>query len=182
MSSNVSSRISCLIAFIKSNVLVDESGTAQLADFGISQVSYATVTDRTKTTTTQSCGTYNYSSPEFLRNSHSSMFTIASDSWAFGMLMWEAFTGLIPYGELGNTAAVIAAIVNESKLPAFPLCPRSRNRGFDIEIWQIMERCWSYETNERPTSQRLEAELRIAAQHTVIQPIPRTDEVSAFNS
>ncbi|KIJ23201.1 hypothetical protein M422DRAFT_79906, partial [Sphaerobolus stellatus SS14] len=142
-----------------SNVLIDGAETARIGDFGISKVSYELI-DKTKTTTTQSSGTWPFSAPEIFnitRNS-GSPFTAASDVWAFGMLMWQAFTGRVPYDECGrNPAAVIAAIANKKKLPEFPLCQRSRERGFNVEVWKLMELYWNYDPKERPTMEFIES-------------------------
>ncbi|XP_018327039.1 tyrosine-protein kinase Shark [Agrilus planipennis] len=74
-------------------------------------------------------------------------FSLASDVWSFGVTLWEMYSfGQQPYGERKGAEA-IEAIENGERLPQPANCPS--------RIYEVMLRCWSYNSDKRPTFSEL---------------------------
>ena len=88
------------------NILIADDGTPRLTDFGI-----ARSVNRTGniTTTGAIIGTFSYLSPEACEGKPLDHRT---DIWAFGVLLFEMFTGQRPFVG-GHEAAVLISILNE---------------------------------------------------------------------
>merc|ERR1712137_262211 len=70
------------------NLLVNNSWTCKVADFGISTV-------RPTITREMTCiGTPIYMAPEVIKKNK---YSEKADVFSFGMVLWEIFTGCIPY-------------------------------------------------------------------------------------
>ena len=74
-------------------------------------------------------------------------YSIYSDVFAFGMLMWEiASRNSRPFGNLKWFE--IASKIKKGKRPIIPSdCP--------IQIKNLIERCWNQEAKQRPTTQQI---------------------------
>ena len=74
-------------------------------------------------------------------------YSIYSDVFAFGMLMWEIVTrNSRPFANLEGWT--IAAAIEEGKRPIIPIdCP--------IQIKNLIEQCWNKEAKQRPTMQQI---------------------------
>ncbi|XP_042893267.1 proto-oncogene tyrosine-protein kinase ROS-like [Penaeus japonicus] len=71
------------------------------------------------------------------------VFTSHSDVWAFGVLLWEILTlGQQPYPARTNLE-VLHYVRSGGRLNRPPNCPE--------ELHKLMERCWSYSPENRPT-------------------------------
>ncbi|KAJ6662690.1 hypothetical protein lerEdw1_011330 [Lerista edwardsae] len=69
-------------------------------------------------------------------------FSSASDTWSYGIVMWEVMSyGERPYWEMSNQD-VILSIEEGYRLPAPMGCPAS--------LHQLMLHCWQKERNHRP--------------------------------
>lgn len=87
------------------NVLLAEDGTPRLTDFGVAHLG-----NRTRLTQTGSViGTYAYLSPEACNGLDLDERT---DIWSFGVLLYEALTGRLPFEET-STAAILTAILTK---------------------------------------------------------------------
>jgi len=72
-------------------------------------------------------------------------FSPKSDTWCFGVVMWEIFSGgKLPYAELGDEEEQVAKSVNSGYRLQ---CPS----GCPVEIYQLMELCWAVDLIKRPT-------------------------------
>jgi serine/threonine protein kinase len=109
-----------------SNILLDARLEPYLGDFGfarrfsVQQLSMSRV------------GTPNYMAPEVLTGRYSN----AVDVWSFGMLIWQARTGQMPYGHLSEPETVLKALQDERQQPVLddtdPFCKlykKCTNRG-----------------------------------------------------
>ncbi|KAG9039483.1 hypothetical protein FS837_000982, partial [Tulasnella sp. UAMH 9824] len=90
--------------------------------------------------------TFQWAAPELL---HGEIPGLGSDVWAFGWICWEAFTGNFPFdGE--NPVATILRVLNMD-LPAV----RDKTQVNRIQtLCGLMEECWSFPANKRPTALR----------------------------
>ncbi len=79
------------------NIILDQSGNARLMDFGIARQVSATSTDLTQPGTI--VGTANYLSPEVALGKPANQ---RSDLYSMGVMMYEIFTGQLPF--IGDTS------------------------------------------------------------------------------
>lgn len=75
------------------------------------------------------------------------IFTIESDVWSYGVLLWEIESGgLKPYAGL-NTAELIAQLKKGYRL--------EKPNGCSEEMYQVMRSCWNPNPSARPTFEQL---------------------------
>eukprot|EP00276_Gloeochaete_wittrockiana_P005921 CAMPEP_0184644014 /NCGR_PEP_ID=MMETSP0308-20130426/804_1 /TAXON_ID=38269 /ORGANISM="Gloeochaete witrockiana, Strain SAG 46.84" /LENGTH=349 /DNA_ID=CAMNT_0027072309 /DNA_START=18 /DNA_END=1067 /DNA_ORIENTATION=+ len=118
------------------NLLFDSHGRVRIADFGLSRAidPEGNVTGET--------GSYRYCAPEVLR---SSAYDQRVDNYSFGVLLWEMFTGCLPFAGLSPIQAALK-VMNKGLAPALPLpqqCPP--------ELSKIIADCLSDDPSKRPT-------------------------------
>ncbi|CAN0896964.1 Cysteine-rich receptor-like protein kinase 8 [Linum grandiflorum] len=70
-----------------SNILLDESMSPKISDFGLARLFNGS---KTQEITDQIAGTYGYMAPEYARHGH---FSVKSDVYSFGILLLELVTG-----------------------------------------------------------------------------------------
>ena len=122
------------------NVLLLQRGSrllAQVADFGMSR----TLQSGANHYSVQHSVPFRWTAPEVLSSRQA---LPASDVWSFGVLAWEAFSfGALPYGNLPDHAAVVAAIVRDRRRLA---CPER----LSTSQWQVFDSCLAYDPHARP--------------------------------
>lgn len=140
------------------NVLISSTYSCKVADFGLSrgQPSFD-LTARGYYTSVQGTMALRWSSPEVISNFR---FSIASDVWAFGVVMVELFTQAeLPYKDLSDPQYVLS-ICSSGAHSAYqherpPTMPR--------DIYQkIVVPCWEFEPTLRPTFSHLRETLEAA--------------------
>jgi serine/threonine protein kinase len=114
------------------NLLVSKDWVCKVADFGASTV--LAPVEKTMTFT----GTPAYMAPEVLSDSR---YSEKADVYAFGVILMEVYTGVVPYSELEGTiqnqAQLISKIISEQLRPDTSSLPASlANLVFD---------CWNEE-------------------------------------
>ncbi|KAG6808327.1 hypothetical protein H0H92_004518, partial [Tricholoma furcatifolium] len=134
------------------NVLVDGAGRARLADFGLSSVTESNIAAWTSQTRgTSKGGTIRWQAPELFNafgDSHP-VNTVESDIYAWGCVLFEIFTGKIPFHHINNDYAVVANVTSGGR----PLRPDSLDPvpWLTRDVWALMERCWKESPSERPS-------------------------------
>ena len=68
--------------------------------------------------------------------------TMASDCYAFGMVVYEVISGHLPFHEDNDIAASLKVIAGEH--------PR-RVHGFADNLWEMLGLCWAAQPNDRPS-------------------------------
>jgi hypothetical protein len=123
-------------------VLVSETETAQVCDYGLS----ALVSNPTFAISLRSC---RWLAPEITNPPSSKPLTASksADVFAFAMLAVEVFTGEVPFGN--TTEGSVAIQIASGKRPARP---QSAERfGLTAGMWMFMEKCWMTNPSNRPT-------------------------------
>lgn len=140
------------------NVLIDSTGVAKVADFGLSRMmaidqSGADVnSDGNYEEYYQSHGgafAVRWTAPEAIETMK---FTIASDVWSYGVVLLELFTdGARPYGDDVDNPAVIKLVLGGGRAKKPHACPAA--------AYSLMLDCWAQEPHDRPSFSDLSSRL-----------------------
>ncbi|NGP76106.1 protein kinase [Balneolaceae bacterium YR4-1] len=110
------------------NIMINESGTAKIMDFGLARMEGA---DRiTKTGTT--IGTTAYMAPEQLTGEEIDM---RSDIWSYGVVLYELFTKSLPFDGAYEPAIMYAITEND------PVPISDHQKEVPERIVHVIERC-----------------------------------------
>eukprot|EP00057_Strongylocentrotus_purpuratus_P007785 XP_011662259.1 PREDICTED: proto-oncogene tyrosine-protein kinase receptor Ret-like [Strongylocentrotus purpuratus] len=123
------------------NVLVAEGLLLKISDFGLTRDVYER-------------GLYERQSKSLLpvkwmavEALYDNVFTVKSDVWSFGILLWEIVTmGAIPYP--GVTAERLCQLLRDGYR-------MDRPEECSEELYTIMKQCWSDDPQERPSFEKL---------------------------
>ncbi|KAG8510952.1 Tyrosine-protein kinase FRK, partial [Galemys pyrenaicus] len=129
------------------NVLVGDHNTYKVADFGLARVFKVDNEDFYESKHEIKLPV-KWTAPEAICTNK---FTIKSDVWSFGILLYEIITyGKMPYSGMAG-AQVIQWLNQNNRLPRPPDCPP--------RFYNIMMECWHTEPSERPTFETLHWKL-----------------------
>lgn len=117
-----------------SNVMIAASGKAMLIDFGVASW-LGGVGEKPKTMT----GTLRYMSPEACRGER---VTMASDLWAFGVLMYRTLTGSMPFDGKNEQEIMNAILKSPPKEPKHP----------NGKVRALLKQFLTKEVDQRPKS------------------------------
>lgn len=122
------------------NCLVGRQMVVKVCDFGLARF----VMDDDYTSSQGSKFPIKWAAPEVLNYTK---FSSKSDVWAFGILMWEVFSGgKAPYRGMGNVE-VVESVVNGDRLDRPNQCPH--------DVYNIMRRTWDMIPENRPAFSEL---------------------------
>ncbi|KIY95200.1 hypothetical protein MNEG_12761 [Monoraphidium neglectum] len=107
-----------------------------VTDFGLSRMMGEGQTHRS----TRTVGTITHMPPELLRFGQ---LSAAGDVYAFGIIMWEAFTGESAFKGMHYGEVVEHVLLRGSRPPVLPVMPQAYAK--------LMTRCWSAAPGDRPT-------------------------------
>ncbi|CAE6500727.1 unnamed protein product [Rhizoctonia solani] len=127
------------------NVLIARDGTPMLMDFG-----NASLLDPTVLFTQTNTGikaSLRWAAPEILEETSS--YTTASDVYALGMTILEAFTSNVPFADKSDLS-VLSRLSTRTLIPTRPEVIPKRSIYGD-KLWAILMKCWSYDPQDRPT-------------------------------
>ncbi|XP_003781652.1 tyrosine-protein kinase FRK [Otolemur garnettii] len=129
------------------NVLVGEHNIYKIADFGLARV-FKVGNEDIYESKHEIKLPVKWTAPEAIR---SNKFSIKSDVWSFGILLYEIITyGKMPYS--GMTGAQVIQMLSQNyRLPQPSNCPQ--------QFYSIMLECWNAEPKERPTFETLHWKL-----------------------
>ncbi|XP_035829614.1 vascular endothelial growth factor receptor 2 [Aplysia californica] len=124
------------------NVLLADKLVAKIADFGLSK------NDQTYVKTSSTRVPIRWMAVESLFNN---TYTLQSDVWAFGVLLWEIFTlGGTPYSFI-DSQQLFTYLKDGSRLRKPRLC--------DQDMYAMMLQCWNDSPERRPRIEELSARL-----------------------
>ncbi|XP_028328169.1 tyrosine-protein kinase Lyn isoform X2 [Gouania willdenowi] len=126
------------------NVLVSESLLCKIADFGLARV----IEEDEYKAREGAKFPIKWTAPEAINYG---TFTIKSDMWSFGVLLYEIITyGRIPYPGL-TKGEVISSVQNGYRMPRPDTCPS--------KLYEIMLSCWKDRPEDRPTFEYMQSIL-----------------------
>ncbi|KAG7480444.1 hypothetical protein MATL_G00056130 [Megalops atlanticus] len=118
------------------NCLVGENHLVKVADFGLSRL----MTGDTYTARAGAKFPIKWTAPESLAYNK---FSIKSDVWAFGVLLWEIATyGMSPYPGI-DLSQVYELLEKDYRMDRPEGCPE--------EVYELMRACWRWSPAERPS-------------------------------
>ncbi|MCJ0594958.1 Stk1 family PASTA domain-containing Ser/Thr kinase [Enterococcus cecorum] len=135
------------------NILIDESGTVKITDFGIA----VALSETSITQTNSMLGSVHYLSPEQARGS---MATNQSDIYAIGIILYEMLTGKVPFD--GESAVTIALKHFQEEIPSVRL--------YDRHVPQSLENVVLKATAKDPIGRYQSAEEMSADLATALDP------------
>ncbi|KAL8504871.1 hypothetical protein ACS0TY_016163 [Phlomoides rotata] len=149
-----------------SNILLDDSYTAKLSDFGASRL---VPLDQTHMTTLVQ-GTLGYLDPEYFQTSQ---LTEKSDVYSFGVVLAELVTGMKPLSptnseEDRNLASHFLKSIKEDRLSQI-LDPQILREGRFEQlqpIGDLVKRCLNLKSDERPNMKEVAMELERLGRYT----------------
>ncbi|XP_024275661.1 tyrosine-protein kinase FRK isoform X2 [Oncorhynchus tshawytscha] len=129
------------------NVLVGENNVCKVADFGLARV-FMMESENVYEAKEGTKFPVKWTAPEAI---HGNKFTIKSDVWSFGILLYEIMTfGQMPYATMTNYQ-VVQRVPTGYRMPCPPNCPKV--------MYEIMSDCWKDNENDRPTFETLQWKL-----------------------
>ncbi|KAJ8286825.1 hypothetical protein GJAV_G00043730 [Gymnothorax javanicus] len=118
------------------NCLVGENHLVKVADFGLSRL----MTGDTYTAHAGAKFPIKWTAPESLAYNK---FSIKSDVWAFGVLLWEIATyGMSPYPGI-DLSQVYELLEKDYRMDRPEGCPE--------KVYELMKACWKWNPAERPS-------------------------------
>ncbi|KZO98413.1 kinase-like protein [Calocera viscosa TUFC12733] len=137
------------------NILVDDDGEPQLMDFGLS---YDLEIPALQTTSSMFQGNVRWLAPERLYPesfglSAADSRSTAGDMYALGMVIYEVFSGQVPFYETSNTVGLIQVVL-AGRRPAYP--SNMTRPGLTARLWSFVGSCWHQDRRMRPISDTLE--------------------------
>uniref|UniRef100_A0A3B4AF49 Protein kinase domain-containing protein n=1 Tax=Periophthalmus magnuspinnatus TaxID=409849 RepID=A0A3B4AF49_9GOBI len=127
-----------------SNVLLDDTLNAKLADFGLSKVSVNVMMMRSSLQAGPQ-GTFPYMPPEAFDMSYEPVQTF--DTYSYGILLWSVFTGKEPYEGVNYT--LVELRIPEGDRPPCGDLQRLQVVGI-TDIVNLMKKCWDKDPAKRP--------------------------------
>src|SRR6266542_659571 len=119
--------------FHSGNILYENEDDVVISDLGISKSSIDNDND-------EIYGVISYMAPEILQGKE---YTMASDIYSFGMIMWELMTGRMPFWDQAQDTELIIKICDGLRPPIVT----NASEGYI----KLMQECWNSDPNKRPT-------------------------------
>ncbi|MGH9866776.1 MAG: serine/threonine-protein kinase [Candidatus Polarisedimenticolia bacterium] len=118
------------------NIMIDGRGKARITDFGLAEAADAGGRDL-------HAGTPLYMAPEQLEGREA---TVRSDVYALGLVLYELFTGQMPFPSDSRAAW------ERARRESTPLTPSSVTPGLDPAVERVVLRCLQSDPAQRPAS------------------------------
>ncbi|KAG6915759.1 hypothetical protein DXG01_009996 [Tephrocybe rancida] len=163
------------------NVVVDGAGRAYLVDFGLSNIDDPQIAHWTSQSLVASQGgTVRWQAPELYPDESDLEAeeivvtnTKMSDVYAWGCLVYEIFTGRLPFHNARFSSTVVVKVM-KGQVPSRPPDgdPAWLIHGLNESIWKLMGRCWAFNPTARPTMAAIVSSLKSERPATFKDPCP----------
>jgi CheY-like chemotaxis protein len=120
------------------NILISDSGVIKVADFGIASVAGAML----KNTDELSVGTPDYMAPELATSDFDSV-DHRIDVYSLGIVMYEAFTGVLPFEGENLMEKIQLHQIGKPQLP------KSMNPAFPVDLERVIMMCMDRDPRKR---------------------------------
>jgi len=135
-----------LSLFTQVNILIDQTGHARLADFGLLTVISDPTIGLSSSSFSQG-GTVRWMSPELLDPQRFGFDekicpTESSDCYALGMVIYETITGRSPFHRYQSLIVPLKVLGGERP---------PREARFTDSLWRMLELCWESQPTARPS-------------------------------
>jgi len=131
------------------NLLIDGSGTLKISDFGLAKVRPDPKRKESESfRMTGETGSYRFMAPEVFRHED---YTETVDIYSFAMIFYYLLAGRPPWDQLSGLKAVIKAAMEADR----PVVERS----WDIQLSNMIQRCWDENPSARPSFEVIVKEL-----------------------
>jgi hypothetical protein len=117
------------------NLLMTADNVIRVADFGL-----ARDTNKDGYQTRAEQGPLKWMAPESIEKQR---YSRASDTWAYGVTVWELLSRSTPWPELSPTQACVAVITKNLRLERPAHCP--------VEVFEYVQACWRSDPADRIT-------------------------------
>lgn len=131
------------------NILISKNRTPRISDFGLSRAVKNSDVPTGYTTSTFH-GSLRWMSPELHHpddDGRPPPFSMASDVWAFGMVILEVETCDVPWAHWVSESAVMLAVIRGNTPPP------PKNKIIQPALWALMQDCWKQNPEERVSIQ-----------------------------
>ncbi|XP_036185225.1 tyrosine-protein kinase ABL1 isoform X3 [Myotis myotis] len=143
------------------NCLVGENHLVKVADFGLSRL----MTGDTYTAHAGAKFPIKWTAPESLAYNK---FSIKSDVWAFGVLLWEIATyGMSPYPGI-DLSQVYELLEKDYRMERPEGCPE--------KVYELMRACWQWNPSDRPSFAEIHQAFETMFQESSISDDPLDHE------
>ncbi|KAL0959123.1 hypothetical protein HGRIS_014417 [Hohenbuehelia grisea] len=139
------------------NILITDDGRAALSDFGLSQVIEDLMGPTGFTPSCPEGGPVRWQAPEFIQD-ETWRPRLSADVWSFGCTAYELLTGKIPFPHRRRDGPVIQDLIAGAK-------PTAPGEIIDAPIKDLLDSCWRFEAEERPTMPEIVARLEELCTH-----------------
>ncbi|KIM30189.1 hypothetical protein M408DRAFT_22230 [Serendipita vermifera MAFF 305830] len=140
------------------NVLINESGSAQICDFGLSRI-FLEEGSTGMTTTSVHTGTERYLARELVVEGDEARPTTASDVYAMGCIGLEFIFLQIPYSKRKNN---LRGAIHSDIRRGVPPGQRPDDLSPTSEYhWTLLVECWNLDPTQRPNSTQLLRRLMV---------------------
>lgn len=129
------------------NVLLDSKDNVKICDFGLAR--FKSTNQKYVATVTNTAGTPAYQAPEMLRDEP---ITEKVDVYSFAVLIWEIYTGKLPWSDKSCAQMVHTVAITHSRPPIPADCPK--------KLAELMTKCWAPAPEARPAFQEVQVLLK----------------------
>eukprot|EP00053_Salpingoeca_punica_P018688 m.184243 g.184243 ORF g.184243 m.184243 type:complete len:825 (-) comp17484_c2_seq6:583-3057(-) len=128
--------------------LVLPGSHVKLADM---ELSSSMPKDKKEAQASDNANTLNWTAPEVVRYGMAA-FTLKSDCYSLGMVLWELLTGRVPFDEPGIGPAQLRALIVKNKVPQIPA-------ETPEEYADLLRETWQEDPAKRPTARDIQERL-----------------------